>query len=177
MTTSTDPQEIEVLFDAESIQERVEDLGRTLEKDMEGEPLFVSLLSGSVPFVADLVRAFNSPLRYEFIQVGYAPNEDDAEILDIQYPVAFEVSGRDLLLVRDVTTSGVIESYLVSQFLQLGAKRVLVASLVDVPERRTTDFEADFHLFSTTSDARTLVGYGLKHEGLHGNLPFIGQLA
>ena len=177
MMTSSAPQEIEVLFDLEAIQERVEDLGRTLEKDMLGEPLLVSLLSGSVLFVADLVRAFTRPLRYEFIQVGYAPNEDDAEILDIQYPVAFEVADRDLLLVRDVTSTGVIESYLVQQFMQLGAKRVRVASLVDVPQRRTTDFEADFHLFSTTSEARTLVGYGLKHEGLHGNLPFIGQLA
>lgn len=168
--------ETTTLYDSETVQSAVGSLGRKLSEELEAEPLLISLLNESVLFIADLVRAMDRPVRYEFIQVDYSPDDEADEILNIQYPMPFELQGADVLLVRDLTTSGVIESYLVEQFRQHGARRVRVASLLDFPDRRTTDFEPHFSAFTAPADAGTLIGYGMKHKGRHGNLPYIAQL-
>ena len=175
MTNTAEPA-IQLLFDAASIREGVEKLGNALHEDVSEDLLLVSLLSESVVFVADLVRAIRSPVRFEFIQVDVSTQGGAEEIMQIEYPIPFELEGSDLILVRDLTTSGVIEGYLVTQFQQLGARRVRVVSLLDLPERRTTDFEPDYRLLTRSGEVGTLVGYGLKHGGRFGNLPYIGQL-
>jgi len=174
--TEHDEQSVELIQDATTIRTKVRGLGAELNSAVSDELLVISLLNESVVFVADLVRAIQSPVRFEFIQVDVSRQRESNEIMTIEYPIPFELAGSDLLLVRDLTTSGVIESYLVQQFQQLGARRVRVVSLIDLPERRTTEFESDHRLFTRTGDVGTLVGYGLKHAGRFGNLPYIGQL-
>ena len=72
-----------------------------------------------------------------------------------------------------MSASGVIETYLTSQFRQRGAKAVRFATLIDVPDLRKTDFEPDYRLFSADRQGM-FVGYGLKYKGRFGNLPYIG---
>lgn len=167
---------VEVIYPAETIRDRVQDLGGRLREDLGGkEPMLISLLGGSVMFVADLVRAIDDPVRYEFIQVQYTRREEGSEILEIQYPIPLDIRGQALLLVRDVTTSGVIETYLKQQLAQKGGREVQIATLVDMPNERKTNFAPDYTLFSL-EERQILVGYGLKHEGRYGNLPYIGRL-
>jgi hypoxanthine phosphoribosyltransferase len=175
MTNRNDP-DVELLFTTESIDHEIRQIGEQLASDLGDDALLVSLLSDSVILVADLVRAIQKPVRFEFIQVDYSPRDGAAEILQIEYPIPFELRGTDLLLVRDLTTTGVIESYLVQQLSQLGARRVRVLSLVDIPARRTTDLEPTFPLLTLEKDVGILVGYGLKYGGRFGNLPYIGRL-
>lgn len=168
--------DVDVVFETSEIAAKVRSLGKELETSFAGEPLLLSLLSESMPFVADLVRAIEIPLRYELLKVDSTAKPGATEILDIQYPMPFEFHGADVLLLRDLSTSGVIESYLVPQLARHGASRVRVAALIDLPDRRTTEFSPDFRLFTLPGDVGTLVGYGLKHGGRFGNLPFIGQI-
>ncbi len=168
--------ETTILYDTEEVQAAVRRLGSELDENLGEEPLLISLLNESVLFIADLVRSIERPIRYEFIQVGYSADDTDGEILNIEYPMPIDLNGADVILVRDLATTGVIESYLVPQFLQHGARRVRVAALLDVPDRRTTDFETDFRALTAPADTGTLVGYGMKHEGRHGNKGHISQL-
>ncbi len=171
----TDPK-IEPLFDAEAIRQRVTALGERLESDRGAEdPMLVALVGGSVVFVADLVRAVSRPLRFEFIQVQYGAGGHEGEILEIHYPISLDVAGQDLVIIKDVSTTGVIETYLGSQFLQHGARAVHFAVLIDVPEERKTDFKPDYSLFTATQSG-IFVGYGLKYRGRYGNLPYIGLM-
>jgi hypoxanthine-guanine phosphoribosyltransferase len=85
------------------------------------------------------------------------------------------LEGAHLLLVRDITTTGVIENYLTAQLLQRGAATVRVVTLVDFREERTTDFNPDYIGFTPPRGGQ-LIGYGIKDQGRFGNLPFIGQL-
>ena len=175
MTTPT----IKVLFDARAIAARVQTLGQKLQREVAQEdPLLISLLGGSVIFVADLIRAVSTPLRYEFVQVEYATHEGEGQeqTIDIHYPIPVEVSGQSVLVVKDVVSSGVIESYLANQFAQHGATRVRFAALVDLPKERKTHCQVDYSVFTTERSAR-LVGYGMKHNGRYGNLPYVGYLA
>lgn len=168
--------EVETIYAADEIEREVLDLGRRLRADLGGEdPLFLSLLGGSVIFLADLVRAYDEPVRYEFVQVGYRHREVAAtEEMAIHYPIPVDLAGQRLLVIKDVVTTGVTETYLAEQFLQKGAARVDFVALIDLPAERRTELELDYRVFSLERSGR-LVGYGLKHEGRFGNLPFIGR--
>ena len=60
------------------------------------------------------------PLRLEYIDVIKGGNEE--EIMDIQFVSSFPVKGMDLIVLKDVIRSGVIETWLSSQ-LPLPAHR------------------------------------------------------
>lgn len=168
---------IEPLFQADEIEREVLDLGRRLRTEHGDEdPLLLSLLGGSVIFLADLVRAYEIPVRFEFVQVGYRhPEVSATDVLEIQYPIPVDVAGQHVVVVKDVVTSGVTETYLGEQFRQKGARSVRFVSLIDLPDERKTDLSLDYRAF-TLEDNRPLVGYGLKYRGRYGNLPYIGRL-
>jgi hypoxanthine phosphoribosyltransferase len=169
---------IKVLFDARAIAARVQALGQRLQREVAHEdPLVVSLLGGSVIFLADLIRSISTPLRYEFVQVEYKSHEEqgEEEVTDIHYPIPIEVQGQSVLVLKDVVSTAIIETYLANQFLQLGARKVRFIALVDLPKERKTHCQVDYSVFTTERSAR-LVGYGMKHQGRHGNLPYVGYV-
>lgn len=169
--------DIQMLYDGETIQNQVNSIGRQLEADLGAEdPLLISVIGGSVIFLADLIRSIQRPIRYEFIQVQYSAGAVDDQVMEIHYPISMDVSDQTLILVKDVVTTGVIETYLRHQFLQRQARKVIVAALLDLPEERRTDLRVDYRLF-TPKKAGLFVGYGLKTGGRYGNLPYVGRLS
>jgi hypoxanthine phosphoribosyltransferase len=166
--------QIESLFDAETIQDKVADLGRQIETDLgQADPWIISIVGGSVLFLADLIRAVEQPVRFDFIQVQYSASAYDGHVLEIHYPISLDVTNQNLIIIKDISASGVIETYLTSQFRDRGAENVRFATLIDLPDQRKTDFEPDYHLFTSDQEG-IFVGYGLKYRGRHGNLPYIG---
>jgi hypoxanthine phosphoribosyltransferase len=191
---------IQSLFDGGAVRDGVAALGRRLGQELgDEEPLLVGLLGGSLIFLADLVRAIERPVRFELIHVGYSSAPDvpvetpagtaseegfSGGVLSIHYPLPVEVAGQSVVVVKDVVSSGVTEPYLAQQLRDHGAREVRFAALIDLPDERKTEFELDYSVFQLrhprdARDARgrgLLVGYGLKHEGRFGNLPFVGLL-
>lgn len=166
---------IEPVFTRDEIARRIFDLGERLAAELPPDPLLVSLLGGSVIFLADLVRAIDRPLRYEFIHVDSSGGGDGDSPLDLHYPIPFSVAGDSVLLLKDVVHSGVTETYLIEQLRDQGAEQVRLAALIDIPGERKTALETDYRVFDAERSGK-LVGYGLKHDGGHGNLPFIGRV-
>ena len=169
------PPIIEPLFDSDTVRASVQDLGRRIGEELTDEdPLLIALLGGSVIFLADLVRAIPRPVRFEFIQVG---SEEGAEpgVLQIRYPLPLDIEGQSVLVLKDVVTSGVTEPYLEQQLRNHGARAVRFAALIDIPDQRKTDFQVGYAAFRTGRQG-LLVGYGLKHDGLYGNLPYVGRI-
>lgn len=174
-TTETSDRPIEKLFSAAEVERRVLDMGTRLERELGDEdPLFLSLVGGSLVFLADLVRAYGAPARYELVQVGYTPDQDSSTMA-IEYPIPVEVAGESLVVLKDVVHSGVTESYLAQHLRDKGAAEVRFVALVDIPQARTNELALYDRAFATDRTG-TLVGYGLKHDGRHGNLPYIGYL-
>ncbi|HEX6200561.1 MAG TPA: phosphoribosyltransferase family protein [Thermoanaerobaculia bacterium] len=167
---------IEIVFDAQEIESAVLSLGRRLRDELAGDdPLLLSLLGGSVIFLADLVRAYEDPVRYEFVDVGYTrAGGGESDLLAIHYPIPVDLAEQQVLVVKDVVSSGVTETYLAEQFRDRGAASVRFVALIDLPEERKTELDVDYHAFSLERSA-PLVGYGLKHDGRYGNLPYVGR--
>jgi hypoxanthine phosphoribosyltransferase len=181
MSPEETPPGVEILFGAEAVRESVAALGRQIEAELDGEdPLLLALLGGSVIFLADLVRAIARPVRYELIDVAYrvvdAAGDEGGEVLRIQYPIPIEISGQNVLVLKDVVSSAVTEPYLEQQLRDHGAAQVRFAALIDMPDERKTAF--DLHYSALITHRRgVLVGYGLKAQGRYGNLPYVGRLA
>ncbi len=172
----TEP-EIKLLYDADTIHGKVMELGQRLEADhARADPLLISIVGGSVVFLADLVRAISEPVRFEFVQVQYSASDRHGDVMEIHYPISLDLADQSLVIVKDVVTTGVIETYLNSQFLDRGARQVRFAALIDVPEERRTEFAVDYRLFMPKKTG-IFVGYGLKTRGRYGNLPYIGRLS
>lgn len=184
MTLEDSPPGIEVLFDTGTVRESVEALGRQLGDEIGGEnPLLLALLGGSVIFLADLVRAIGRPVRYEFIDVAYrvaataaAGNDEGGDVLRIEYPIPIDIAGQSVLVLKDVVSSAVTEPYLEQQLRNHGASQVRFAALIDMPDERKTAFDLHYSALLTHRHG-VLVGYGLKHQGAYGNLPYVGRLA
>lgn len=169
---------LEPLFDADAVRAHVQELGKRIGEELAGEdPLLIALLGGSVIFLADLVRAIDRPVRFEFIQVGSGPAGEGAEpgVTQIRYPLPLDVAGQSVLVLKDVVTSGVTEPYLEQQLRDHGAREVRFAALIDIPDERKTDFQVGYAAFETGRQG-LLVGYGLKHDGRYGNLPYVARI-
>ena len=80
-----------------------------------------------------------------------------------------------VLVLKDVVTSGITEPYLEQQLRDHGAREVRFAALIDIPDERKTDFQVGYAAFQTGRQG-LLVGYGLKQDGLYGNLPYVARI-
>lgn len=165
---------LERRYEARLIAERVEAVAGAIDRDVRDRPLVViSILKGSAFFMADLTRRMRGPFACEFLHVRRAGGAGD--IMQIDFVAGFDVRGQNVLLLKDVVHTGVIETYLLEHLLGAGAASLRLAAVVDKPLERKTNVAVDFSLFSTESEG-LFAGYGMSHEGLHAHLPDIHEV-
>jgi len=169
-----DAPSLERRFEAERIAARIAEVARRLDDDFRGRPVvLLSILKGAALFTADLSRQIRTPAALEYISVRRAEGSD--EILQIDFATKFEMSGKSVVLLKDVVNTGVIETYLSDQLRGGGVESVRIAAIVDKPHERRTDLTVDYPLF--TSEGGTFVGYGMEYKGFYGNLPYVAEIA
>ena len=134
----------------------------------------VSLLNGTVLFLADLIRHLNLPLRLDFIGVSsYGAGTESGELVFTK-ELRLDVRGRDVLLVDDILDTGKTLSRVLPKLQALKPRRIQTCVLLDKPARRTHDVEADYVGFEIPDFF--VVGYGLDFAERYRNLPFVGVL-
>jgi hypoxanthine phosphoribosyltransferase len=166
---------IHLLYDAATIASKIDALGRQIEHEMPEETLVLSNRGGSIIFLADLVRAIRRPIRFDFLQVQYSYSNGLDDRLDIHFPMAIDVQDQPVLVVKDVISTGVVDTFLRDQLAKRGAREVRFATLLDLPEKRRTQFEPEYTAFLPKKTGR-FVGYGIQYGGLYGNLDYLGLL-
>ena len=166
----------EVLFTEEQIAKMVERVGAEISRDYTDKNLLlVSVLKGSVVFMADLMRAITIPARIDFMATSsYGSGVKTSGVVKILKDLDLELSGYDILMVEDILDSGKTLSYLTELLQSRGPKSIRVCTLFDKPERREVEVEATY-VGSQIPDA-FIVGYGLDFDEKYRNLPFVGVL-
>ena len=164
-----------VLISDEQLARRIKTLARAIEKDFKGrETVVVSLLNGTVLFLADLIRHLNLPLRLDFIGVSSYGLGTESGDLVFTKELRLDVRGRDVLLVDDILDTGKTLSRVLPKLRALKPRRIKTCVLLDKPERRVKNIHADYIGF-TIPDV-FVVGYGLDFAERYRNLPFVGVL-
>ena len=138
-----------ILISQEEIQVRCKELGKELTEIYQNtNPLVVGVLKGAVPFMADIVRSIDTYLELDFMDVSsYGNATVSSGEVKIVKDLDTNVEGRDLLIVEDI---------------------------IDKPEGRVVNIEADYVGFNVPNEF--VVGYGLDYAEAYRNLPYIGVL-
>ena len=169
-------QEVErILITEGQIARRIRTLAREIEHDFRGrEAVVVSLLNGTVMFLADLIRHLNLPLRLDFIGVSsYGLGTESGELVFTK-ELRLDMRGRDVLLVDDILDTGKTMSRVLPKLRALKPRRIKVCVLLDKPVRRVENVRADYIGFEIPD--YFVVGYGLDFAERYRNLPFVGVL-
>ncbi len=166
----------EILYTEEKLKDAVAKLGKQISEDYKDKNLFmVSVLKGSLVFMADLMRAIDIPCSIDFLSVssygsGTKTSGEVRMIKDLDCPL----ENKDLLIIEDILDSGVTLSYLKKTLAARNPRSIKICTLLDKPDRRKTDIVADYRCF-VIPDA-FIVGYGLDYDEQYRNLPYVGIL-
>ena len=180
MATTQPPEhlleEVEsVLIGENEIAERVRELAADIERDfVDQDLLVVALLTGTVPFLADLIRHITLPLRLDFMGVSSYGNNTAPGELVFTKELRLEVQNRDLLLVDDILDTGKTLRAVLDKLNALQPRSLKTCVLLEKKSRRAEEITPDYVGFDVP-DA-FVVGYGLDYAECYRNLPFIGIL-
>lgn len=164
-----------VLITDVQLARRIKILAREIERDFHGrEMVVVSLLSGTVMFLADLIRYLNLPLRLDFIGVSsYGAGTESGELVYTK-ELRIDVRGRDVLLVDDILDTGKTLSRVIPKLRLLKPRRIKTCVLLNKAARRVEKIRADYVGFEIPD--YFVIGYGLDFAERYRNLPFVGVL-
>lgn len=168
---------LKVLVTSEQLQTKVQELGERISRDYAGKDLLlVSILKGSVVFMADIMRAIKIPNAIDFMVVSSygGGNTMTTGLVKIIKDLDSDLSGKDVLIVEDILDTGVTLSKLVPMLKMRNPNSVKICAILDKPERRKADIHADYLGFQVPDEF--VVGYGLDYDEKYRNLPYVGVL-
>ena len=166
----------EVLISREQLADKVAELGAKISEDYEGESLFlIGILKGSVPFMADLMRAISLDVEMDFMSVSsYGSGTKSSGVVRILKDLDSDIAGKNVLIVEDIIDSGLTLAYLKEYLTKRNPKSVKIVTMLSKPARRKADIEADYTGFVV--DDKFIVGYGLYIDQKYRNLPYISWI-
>lgn len=164
------------LIDETTIQNRVQELGRELSELYADRPLtVVGVLTGSVLFLADLVRAIDVPHRVGVVQASsYRGRTIRPGELTVDMNLLPDVRGRDVLIVDDIFDTGNTLQRLVESLVHCEPQSIRTAVLLVKDGRCEVEMAPDFHCFRIPDVF--VIGYGLDYNDDYRHLPWIGAL-
>ena len=167
---------LKILVSEEQLKEKIFDLGQQITTDYKDKKLLlVSILKGSVVFMADLMRAIKIPARIDFMAVSsYGSGVKTSGVVKIIKDLDIDLKGYDILIVEDILDSGMTLSYLIELLKSRNPSSVEICTLLDKPERHKVEIPVKYKGFVVPDEF--VVGYGLDYDEKYRNLPYVGIL-
>ena len=167
----------EVMITEEQIRARAAEIGKEMSEEFAGEEmLVVGILKGAVLWLADVVKNIdNENLGIDFMVVSsYGSSTKSSGVVKIVKDLDSDIAGKIVIIVEDIVDSGITLSYLKRYLSGRNAKAVKICTLLDKPEGRKVELEADYIGFTVPD--RFIVGYGLDFDQKYRQLPYISFL-
>jgi hypoxanthine phosphoribosyltransferase len=168
---------LSVLYSAEQIAARVEDLAGDLSSTVTDEWRVIALLQGAMPFAVDLLRALARreihPLLDCLWLESYRDGRESLGKVVVRADIARPVSGKPALILDDVFDSGRTIAFARAHLAAQGATATRAAAMVRKPSARNEPIE---HVGFDAPD-EFLVGYGMDEAGRYRGLPYIAIAA
>lgn len=166
--------DLEVLISEEQLQARIRELGAEITRDYAGRrPELICVLKGAMIFMSDLMRSIDLNLSIDFIAVSsYGKGKTSSGEVKIIKDLDEPLEGRHIILIEDILDTGLTLSYLLNNFRSRGATSISIVTLLNKPERRRIEVNADYVGFEIPD--KFVVGYGLDFDERYRNLPYIG---
>src|ERR671918_577158 len=152
----------EILITEEQIQAKVAELGNRLSHDYAAEQLtLVSVLKGSLPFMADLMRAIKVPVQIDLMEVSSygGSSTESSGLVRILKDLSASIADEDVLIVEDIIDTGLTLNYLIRYLRGKNPRSLRICTLLDKPARRLVEIPIDYRGFEIPDEF--VVGYGL----------------
>jgi hypoxanthine phosphoribosyltransferase len=170
----------QVLIDRDRIAHRVAELADEISHDLRDvtdhdEIVLVSILTGSIIFLADLIRRLPQKLRIEVVAVeSYPGRATTSQGAKITGGLAGNIEGKHVLIVDDILDSGGTIRLIRDELRQRRPKSV--RSCVLLRKQRPSALETPCEYIGFDIPDVFVVGYGLDYNNYYRNLPDIGTL-
>jgi hypoxanthine phosphoribosyltransferase len=166
----------EVLLTEDTIQRRLDELAGQIHRDYDGRDLLlVGVLTGSVLFIADLLRRLPMQLRLDYIGVSsyHGETRSTGELI-VTKALRLDVRARDVLVVDDILDTGLTLAKIREMIQKLEPRSLKFAVFLEKDVPHQGNFRADYVGFSIPN--KFVVGYGLDYRERYRNLPYVGTL-
>ena len=163
-----------VLISSEEIQLRVRQLGNEISRAyQDSTPIFVCILKGAYPFLADLTRCVSVDHEVDFMAVSsYGGGTQSSGVVKIEKDLKANITNRDVILVEDIIDTGLTIANLIELLETRNPRSIRVAALLDKKVARIKDVPLHYAGFEIPQEF--VIGYGLDYDEKYRNLPFIG---
>ena len=164
-----------VLISEKEIVDRCRELGAQISKDYEGkQPMVIGLLKGSVPFMAELIKYITVECEIDFMAVSSYSGTESMGDVKIVKDLDHSIKGMDVLVVEDIVDTGKTLKKVKDLLYSKEANDVKIVSLLDKPDRRIVEIDAEYVGFKIPNEF--VIGFGLDFNQKYRNLPYVGVL-
>lgn len=165
-----------ILFTPEQIETTIHRLAGEILNQYRDQPLtIISVLTGSLMFISDLIRLLPIKLHLDCIGASsYGDSTTSSGVITITKQLRVGVRDRHVLLVDDILDTGQTLGYIADVIRALRPLDLKTCVLLDKPSRRKVNIKPDFRGFEIPDFF--VVGYGLDYADQYRNLPYIAVL-
>ena len=169
-------EKIRVMISEEDVDAKIEELGRRISQDFEGEAVhLICILKGSIFFVCELAKRITLPVTIDFMQVSsYGAETKSSGVVRLSKDFDEPLQGKNVIIVEDIIDSGRTLNHLVKLLGQRNPKSMTLCTLLDKPSRRVMEVDVKYTGFQIPDEF--VVGYGLDYDQRYRNLPYIGVI-
>jgi hypoxanthine phosphoribosyltransferase len=166
-----------IVVEEVELQQRIRDLGKEVTSDYAGNPpLLVGILKGAFMFMADLARAIDLPVEFDFMAVSsYGSATRTSGVVRIMKDLDIDLTERHVLIVEDIVDSGLTLSYLRKNLVARNPASLEVCALLVKEGLQRVDLDLKYVGF--TIPDRFVIGYGLDVDERYRNLPYVAEYA
>ncbi len=161
----------EVMIPAEKIDAVVSKIADRLNADYAAcakPPIFVSVLSGSFMYLADLVRKVDFCNEIAFVKISSYEGTQSTGNVKQQLGIDFDITGRDIIIVEDIVETGHSINHMIDYIKSLGPSSVEVCTLFFKPEKYLYELPIKYCAMEIGNEF--IVGYGLDYDQVGRNL-------
>lgn len=164
---------IDVLIPEEDVRTRIQEMADEIsEKYKDQEVIFIGILNGSVFFLTALAQLMTIPIEIDFMAASSYVGTDSTGKVLITKDLARSIEGKHILIIEDIVDTGQTLHLLKEMLEKRNPASLEIVTLLDKPERRKVEFQADLVGFSIPD--RFVVGWGMDYNQKYRELPYIG---
>jgi hypoxanthine phosphoribosyltransferase len=138
-------------------------------------PIVICVMGGGIVFAGQLLTQLNFPLEVDYVHASRYQNDTVGKTLTWQALPKSNLTNRTVLLVDDILDEGITLFAIKEKCLELGAKNVLSAVLVEKKLAHIKPIAADFVGLEVPN--AYVFGYGMDAYGWWRNLSAIYSLS
>ena len=171
-------EEVNVLINEQTLQNRVNELAEEISNDYKNEDIIlICILKGSAFFTVDLAKKLTcNSVFIDFMKVNSYENQTTESNGQIKFKldISNDIENKNVIIVEDIIDSGYTLNYLYNYLKTKNPKTLKLCTLLDKKERRKININVDYTGFEIEN--KFVIGYGLDYDEKYRNLPYIGYL-